>query len=271
MSTLASRCFVKVSRARCPSFVWRGIVLTETSSGLKVLDPEKTAYFESRFKGLDKPTEGEIAMTMEHPKIVKTLKHGMTSNGEQYLIMEFLDGPGLNSLIIGKDERIQGVTLNLMCDMAEAPQAVHDAGYIHRDVCPRNFICNKAVTELKLIDFGLTVPYTPDFCQPGNRTGTPSYMAPEVARRRSTDHRIDIFSLGVTMFQLLTFDMPWPSGDTTGKVALLHDTMAPTEISTLKPDVDPVLDKLIMRCISRVPANRPKDMEEVVRCLHSLK
>ena len=107
--------------------------------------------------------------------------------------------------------------------MAEAIEAVHKAGFIHRDVCPRNFIHNAEDDSVKMIDFGLTVPATKEFLQPGNRTGTPLYMAPEVVRRRPTDQRLDIFAFGVTAYQLLTFTFPWPVNDTTGVGAMSHD------------------------------------------------
>ncbi len=164
--------------------------------GLKILDPAKTDFFEARFKGLSKPREGEIAMRLSHPRIVKTLGYGVTNHGESYVLMEYLDGPGLNVLIKERSPHLVRNRLPLIRQMAEALGAVHCAGFIHRDICPRNFICNTAATELKLIDFGLTVPATKEFMQPGNRTGTPNYMAPEVVRRRATDQRLDIFSLG---------------------------------------------------------------------------
>src|SRR5688572_23722566 len=72
--------------------------------GLKVLDKAKTDALEARFKGLKKPTEGEIATSFKHPRIVETVSHGITTNDEQFLVMEFLDGPGLNSLIIGRSD-----------------------------------------------------------------------------------------------------------------------------------------------------------------------
>jgi serine/threonine protein kinase len=172
---------------------------TEQIVGLKVLDKKKTEQLEQRFRGLDKPTEGMIATSFDHPRIVRTLGHGITTKNEQFLVMEFLDGPGLNSLIIGRSSLLDGNRLTLMRHAAEALQAVHEAGYIHRDICPRNFVCSPEANSLKLIDFGLSVPASKEFMQPGIRTGTPNYMAPEVVRRKTTDHRLDIFSFGVSM------------------------------------------------------------------------
>jgi len=172
---------------------------TDQIIGLKILDKKKHDQLEMRFRGLNKPGEGEIAMLFDHPRIVTTHGYGLTTKGEQFLVMEFLDGPGLNSLIIGRSELLNGNRLTLMRHAAKALQVVHEAGFIHRDICPRNFVCTPDASSLKLIDFGLTVPAQPEFMQPGIRTGTPNYMAPEVVRRRQTDHRLDIFSFGVSI------------------------------------------------------------------------
>lgn len=224
--------------------------------GVKILDPEKFELFEARFKGLNKPMEGEIALQMKHDRIVKTLEHGVTAKGERIIVMEYIRGPSLQDVIVRKRaELIEGMHLKLMREMAEALVYVHSQGFIHRDVCPRNFICELPTTEqtivdgAKLIDFGLTVPATPPFKQPGNRTGTPLYMSPEIVRRRSTDERVDVFSLGVTFYCLLTFNHPWQGEIVTGRAALQHDTEESTDLLERRADVNPRLAKTIMRMI----------------------
>ena len=183
--------------------------------GLKLCDLEKFKFFESRFKGMNKPSEGSVAASMHHPNIVETLEYGLTTKDEPYLIMEFVEGPGLQLLIHNREAAmLEGKRLSLIKQMSDALYYVHKQGYIHRDICPRNFICSPDINHIKLIDFGLTVPATPAFMQPGNRTGTPLYMAPEVVRRRPTDQRVDVFSFGVTCYQLLSFELPWPGGET---------------------------------------------------------
>lgn len=238
---------------------------TKEIVGLKILDREKTAALEARFVGLTKPREGEIALTLSHPYIVRTIEHGITTENEQFIVMEFLDGPGLNSLIVGRSELLKGRRMNLIRQAAEALAAVHRAGYIHRDICPRNFVTSKDAASLKLIDFGLTVPATPPFMQPGNRTGTANYMAPEVVRRRPTSQRLDIFAFGVTAFELCTFEMPWPRG--AGLAAMAHGSQEPVDIRTLCPQIDPRLERAIVSCLDPEPEKRPASMDEFLKAI----
>ena len=235
--------------------------------GLKLLDPEKTAQFEARFKGLKKPPEGKVAMSMKHPRIVETYEYGQTTKGEQYILMEHVEGTGLSQMLYMKDPLLNGKRLALIRQMGESIDVVHKRGYIHRDICPRNFIVAPDAKSLKLIDFGLTLPATPDFMQPGNRTGTPLYMAPEVVRRRAIDQRLDIFSFGVTAYQMLTHEHPWPIGDATGMAALSHDTDPPTPVSTYRPKISPILAEAIMLCLKPRPEDRPETMEHCLRLI----
>lgn len=238
--------------------------------GLKVLDAEKTGHFEARFKGLHKPSEGEIAMAIVHPRVVKTLEFGTTTKGEPYILSEFLEGSVLSQMIMARDPALGENRLELVRQMAEGVAAVHAAGFIHRDVCPRNFIVSPDAASLKLIDFGLTLPMKKEFMQPGNRTGTPTYLAPEIARRRPTDHRVDIFSMGVSVYYLLSFDFPWPSHEATGKVALRHDTQPPTDLREALPGVNERLAAAVMRCISISADDRFASAEQFLTAIRAV-
>jgi serine/threonine-protein kinase len=235
--------------------------------GLKILDLEKTRALEERFRGLNKPSEGEIAASLVHLRIVHTFEHGLTTRGEPYLVMEYLPGQGLNTMITAENPLLKGRRLTLLRQAAEAVGAVHDAGYIHRDICPRNFVVAPDAASLKLIDFGLSVPATAPFTQGGNRTGTPKYMAPEVVRRRPTDTRLDIFSLGVTAFELYAGETPWPTATVTGNAAMAHDTVPPRELTELVPQIDPRLAAAIHRCLAAKPEQRPITAAEFLKLL----
>jgi len=243
---------------------------TDRIVGLKILDKAKTDALESRFKGLKKPTEGEIAVSFNHPRIVTTYSHGITTNDEQFLVMEFLDGPGLNSLIIGQSKLLDGNRLTLARQAAEALEAVHNAGYIHRDICPRNFVCSKDGASLKLIDFGLTVPAEKDFMLPGNRTGTPNYMAPEVVRRKPTDQRLDIFAYGVSMYELFAFDLPWQRGSD-GRAAMAHGMTDAPPLRKFYPKIQPILEAAIHKCMEADPNNRFQSITQFLKAISRLK
>ena len=240
--------------------------------GVKLCDIDKVEFFEARFKGLNKPSEGQIAMGMIHPNIAKTLEYGLSTKGQPYLVMEFVDGPGLQVLIQERaEEQLKGRRLSMILQMADALNYVHKREFIHRDICPRNFMCTKDLNTVKLIDFGLTLPATKAFMVPGNRTGTPLYMATEIVRRRATDQRVDIFSFGVTSYHLITLELPWQISDTTGKAALHHDTSPPQEILELRPDLDKSLASAIMAAMKPNPDERTQDMETFLRQIRNVK
>ncbi len=241
---------------------------TDKVVGLKVLDLAKTKVFEARFKGLSKPCEGEIATQLKHVRIVETYEHGLTVDGAQYLVMEFLEGPDMNSVLVARDPCLDGRRLHYVREAAEAVAAVHAAGFIHRDVCPRNFLLTNNREDLKLIDFGLTVPATRQFMQPGNRTGSPNYMAPELVRRRATDQRLDVFSFGVTAYEFCTFHLPWLRG-TTGMAAMTHD-QPPLDIRECRPQIHPVLAQAIHACIEPDVSRRCPSIEAFLRMIRDV-
>jgi len=240
--------------------------------GVKLCDIEKVDFFESRFKGLKKPSEGEIASQMNHPNIARMIEFGLSTKNQPYLIMEFVDGPGLQVLIQEREEeKLQGLRLDMIRQMADALHYVHRKEFIHRDVCPRNFMCSLDLKTVKLIDFGLTLPATKAFMVPGNRTGTPLYMAPEIVRRRATDQRVDIFSFAMTCYHLITLELPWQMSDTTGKAALHHDTSPPRDILELRPNLDRNLAVTIMAGLKANPDERLPDMEAFIRGIRGVK
>lgn len=230
----------------------------DTMSGrivaLKVLDKAKTARLDRRFVGMDKPTEGEIAVLLRHPNIVRTIEHGVTTNDEQFLVMEFIEGVGLSYLIDVQNERMCENRIWYMVQLGDAVDYLHRHNWIHRDVCPRNVMIDESET-VKLIDFGLVVPNTEPFRAPGNRTGTPLYMAPELIKRQRTDERIDIFSYAVACFEMYARRMPWEAGDTLESV-MQHINIPPKDIRTFCPDLDDQVAEAIMQGLAMDPDRR---------------
>ncbi|MDA7874995.1 serine/threonine protein kinase [bacterium] len=239
--------------------------------GIKILDIEKMELFENRFKGLKKPSEGEIALAMHHPNVVETYEVGLTMKGQPVLIMEYIAGPSMQNIVVQKqEEHVSGRRLKLIHDMAESLRYVHSKAYIHRDICPRNFICLPGSTGVKLIDFGLSVPATAPFMVPGNRTGTPLYMSPEIVRRRVTDQRVDIFSFGITCYCLVSFEHPWQGEILNGRAALHHDTSPPKDLVDRCPNVDPRLSRAIMNALNPDVTLRTESMEQFLLAIKNV-
>ena len=253
-------------------FVAKDLANDDRIVGVKILDPEKVEAFEGRFKGLKKPSEGEIAMMMHHPKVVETYEVGMSTKGQPVLIMEYIAGPSMQNIIVKKQEHhVAGKRLMLIKSMSEALRYVHSMEFIHRDICPRNFICLPDTEDVKLIDFGLTVPALPPFMALGNRTGTPLYMSPEIVRRRATDKRVDLFSLGVTFYCLIAFVHPWQGEEVTGKAALNHDTRPPVPLAEACPNVDPNLARAVMQMMDPKVDDRTPSIEHFLQLLQRVK
>lgn len=244
---------------------------TDQIVGLKILDKEKTRQVEARFKamkGVVKPREGEIAIQFDHPYIVKTYEEGFTTDNEQYLVMEYLEGTGLNNILMIKQDMLAGGRIQYIRQCAEALREVHKAGFIHRDYCPRNLLFTGDGKILKLTDFGLSVPNRSPFTDPGNRTGTPNYMAPELIRRHATNEKVDIFAFGVTMYELCTRELPWPRG-TNGLAAMTHD-QPPTPITAYRPNLDPTLAKAIHWCIKADLKERCPSMDAFLKMIQKV-
>jgi serine/threonine protein kinase len=132
---------------------------------------------------------------------------------------------------------------------------MHDNKWLHRDLCPRNVMIDKEGI-LKLIDFGLTVPYTPQFCVAGNRTGTPDILAPEIIKRKTTDHRVDLFALGVTAYEVFTGQLPWERSVSSEETFLRRLNTPPRVAKELAPQIEDRLSDILMKSIAREPADR---------------
>jgi serine/threonine protein kinase len=235
---------------------------------VKILDKEKTAKFEARFIGMHRPSEGAICMGLRHRNIVQTYEHGLTKESHPYLVMELIDGMGLNYLIETRSNQLEGNRINYLVQIADALEYLHNQGFLHRDICPRNVMVTKD-NVVKLIDFGLAVPNTPEFRKPGNRTGTPNYLAPEIIRRSVTDHRVDLFALGVTAYEVFTHTLPWEKAQSL-QTLLSHMNSAGKDPQELVPGLDRPTRALLLKAIERDPRERfqtPGEFRDALKAL----
>lgn len=245
------------------SKVWRADDhVTGRFVAVKVLDKEKTRRYEKRFQGLAKPSEGEVALSLKHPNIVSTYEVGFTMEEEMFLVMEYVEGSGLSLLVDLQSERMARYRTRYIIQIGEALKHFHHQGWIHRDICPRNIMVTEK-NEIKLIDFGLAVPCTPDFCKPGNRTGTANYMAPELIKRRPTDQRIDVFSYAVTCFEMYAKRHPWEAAMTIDAV-LHHINQPPLQLQKLVPRIDSQMADVIMKGLETDPDRRWASIDQML-------
>jgi serine/threonine protein kinase len=235
---------------------------------VKILDKEKTARFDARFVGLQRPHEGQICVSLKHRNIVQTYDWGLTRQGEIFLVMELIEGVGLNFLIETQARQLEGNRIPFLIQACEGLAYIHDQGFMHRDVCPRNImVTQKGV--VKIIDFGLSIPDRPEFRRPGNRTGTANYMAPELIKRQSTDLRVDLFAMGVTAYQTFANALPW-EGAQSLQTMLNHMNTPGRDPREFNPQLDDDLVAVLNKAIERDPRDRFQTALELRDALRSL-
>jgi predicted ATPase/signal transduction histidine kinase len=226
-------------------------------------------------------TEYEILKALEAPGIVRAWdieRYGQTV----VLVLEDFGGSALdvwlNQWIKSGPPGLTVVRfLELASRIADAVGQVHAGGVVHRDINPTNLVLNPATNVLKIIDFGLATRVYPkapasDAAKPA--AGTLAYLSPEQTGRtsRPVDHRADLYSLGVTFYQMLTGQLPFQSED---PLALVHAHLAKLapRVTELRPDVPAVLSDLVMRLLAKAPADRYQSAfgvrEDLERCLAS--
>lgn len=252
------------------SAVWRAYDRTlGRTVCLKLLDIKKTAAFEARFVGKNKPPEGDICMALSHRNIVRTYEWGYTTKKETYLVMEWIDGLGLNFLVETRSNKLTGSEKTYLAQIADALEYMHRERYLHRDLCPRNVMVT-AENAVKLIDFGLTIPYRPEFCVPGNRTGTPDYLAPEIIKRQSSDHRVDLFSIGVTAYEMYTGGLPWPKAGGSLDMLQKHINQPARDPHEFNPNLPPDVRAFLLKAVAREPRERYQTAAEFKDAVTSL-
>jgi hypothetical protein len=223
--------------------------------------------------------EGQLLSDLDHPGIVKTVAYGVAEDsGLTYVAMEWLEGEDVAARQRREPLRLlQTVELGIF--VGEALEAAHDAGVIHRDIKPGNiFLCKHKLEDAeeldvtpKLVDFGVAATSDIRITRTGDVVGTPAYMAPEQARGDAPiDARCDIYSLGATLFELLTGRPPHVGPTAIATLARLVTTPAP-RVSELRRNTPPLLDTVVNRMLRTDPEDRPVSVREVVDTLREVR
>ncbi len=197
--------------------------------------------------------------------IIGYVEHGRIE-GCPFLAMEYLEASNLKLILARSDDLLQEYLGNILIDSARALEHVHDSGYMHLDFKPENLLVSRNA-NVRLIDFDLALPRPEEPRKSGKNPGTPAYMSPEQLQRLPFDHRTDIFAFGVTAFETVTLEKPFP-GDSPDEILRRQldrsDFRSPSEIN---PAIPPALDKLILRCLETDPSKRYPFLSVVVRDL----
>ncbi len=210
--------------------------------------------FEERFR-----REAQTLARLSHPHIVTVYDFGTTDDGLVYLLMEFVDGVNLREAMDADSIRPREA-IQIISEMCAALQFAHDRGVVHRDIKPENVLINEDGV-VKVADFGLAKllgdsPTNLTLTQTRQVMGTLRYMSPEqMDNPTAVDHRADIYSLGVVFYELLTGQIPHGRFESPSHV---------------KPDVNPLLDDIVMRTLDRKPPNRFQRASDIASQLSHL-
>jgi serine/threonine protein kinase len=218
--------------------------------------------------------EAQVAGRFQHPNVVEVYDIG-EHGASFFMVMELLHGESL-ALRLERVERLPVATAcQLMMQCLDALAAAHGAGIIHRDLKPANiFLCEarRGETLAKVLDFGISkltdLPGIPKATttDTGTVMGTPFYMAPEQLRSRGVDHRVDIYALGVTLYQLLSGRQPYIADNYPDLVIKIW-TETPPSLEVLAPDTPAELADVVARAMARSADDRFADAEAMSRAL----
>src|SRR5256886_15361132 len=235
---------------------------------VKVLPPDLAAGLNvERFR-----REIQRTAKLQHPHIVPLLSAG-AAEGLLYYTMPLIEGESLRAKLVRQGELPIPEAVRILLDLADAHAYAHEHGLVHRDIKPDNVLISgkRAVVT----DFGVskalsTATGKATLTSIGGALGTPAYMAPEqAAADSSTDHRADIYALGVVAYELLTGHPPF-SGLSAQQVLAAHATQAPVPVTQSRAAVPPALGALVMRCLEKHAADRPQTAAEGLEALEAM-
>jgi len=229
---------------------------------LKILREELAAdeEFVRRF-----PIEAMAAAALSHPNIVSIYDYGQDQH-IYYIVLEHVDGSNLKELINLHGPFDNDATLGMALQIADGLAAAHRAEIIHRDIKPHNILLTSN-SNAKVADFGIARVAKSGTITASDSMGSAQYFSPEQARGGYVDHKTDIYSLGIVMYEMATGQLPF-DGDNVVAVAMQHINDPLPDIKSINPQVSECVIKIILKATEKSPAKRYHDIEEMADDLH---
>ena len=224
---------------------------------IKILKPEFStdASFVQKFRA-----EAQSVAGLSHPNIVSVYDVG-EDDGLYYIVMELVEGITLKRFIEKRKKLDVKEAVGIAIQIAMGMEAAHTHHIIHRDIKPQNIIISRE-GKVKVADFGIAKAATSNTISQ-NAIGSVHYLSPEQARGGYSDERSDIYSLGVTLYEMLSGQVPF-AGDNSVSVALLHIQSEAVPVRELNPDVPLSVDKIIQKCMQKKPERRYQTAAELI-------
>ena len=224
---------------------------------VKVLKQEfsENVNFVSKFR-----TEAQAAAGMMHPNIVNVYDVG-EENGTHYIVMELVEGITLKQYIEKKARLSVKEAISIAIQVSMGIQAAHNNHIIHRDIKPQNIMISKE-GKVKVTDFGIAKAVTSNTIT-SNVMGSVHYTSPEQARGGYSDEKSDIYSLGITMFEMLTGRVPF-NGETTVAIAIKHIQEPMPSPREYIPEIPISVEQIVFKCTQKSPDRRYQSMTEVI-------
>ncbi len=212
--------------------------------------------------------EADIAAQLSHPNIVTVYRRGTAGDGLLWMAMQFVDGTDAETALrMGRMTPIRAI--HIVSEIAKALDYAHRRHVIHRDVKPANFLLSDdSDTDERVLlgDFSISHSMaSSDALASGSVLATVAYAAPEVLCGKAVDGRSDIYSLGCSLFRLLTGRVPYPGDGDTAAIIRGHLQEAPPRITSLMPDFPPALDGVIAKALAKDPGQRYQSAQELSR------
>ncbi len=209
--------------------------------------------------------EAKSAARLNHPNIVTVYDAGEEA-GNYYIAMEYVEGETVKQILTREGKLPTKAVLLIAGQVCKALEYAHERKVVHRDIKSSNVMWTKD-RQTKLMDFGLAKVLEEVKGYQTIASGTPYYMSPEQAMGKEIDHRTDIYSLGVTMFEMVIGQLPFKTGD----AVYHHIHTPPPEAKTLNDSLDGELSNLILKCMQKDPAYRFQNAKELLEALKKVK